>query len=171
MKRDILYVDDELENLIVFQATFDDYFNVVTADSGQEALDLLATRAFPVVVADHRMPKMTGAELFEVMRIKFPHTKRVMLTGYADSKAMLSAINQGHVFHFLKKPWEQDVVFSILVRAIEAYDMGISNMMLQDRLVAGRPLRHARPLGRAVGPRDGQPTVHAAALGVDRGGV
>ncbi len=136
MKRDILYVDDELENLIVFQATFDDYFNVVSADSGQEALDLLATRAFPVVVADHRMPKMTGAELFEVMRIKFPHTKRVMLTGYADSKAMLSAINQGHVFHFLKKPWEQDVVFSILVRAIEAYDMGISNMMLQDRLVA-----------------------------------
>jgi two-component system sensor histidine kinase/response regulator len=136
MKRDILYVDDELENLIVFQATFDDYFNVVTADSGQEALDLLATRAFPVVIADHRMPKMTGAELFEAMRIKYPHTKRVMLTGYADSKAMLSAINQGHVFHFLKKPWDQDVVFSIVVRAIEAYDMSISNMMLQDRLVA-----------------------------------
>jgi C4-dicarboxylate-specific signal transduction histidine kinase len=59
-----------------------------------------------------------------------------MLTGYADSKAMLSAINQGRVFHFLKKPWEQDVVFSILVRAVEAYDMSISNMMLQDRLVA-----------------------------------
>lgn len=136
MKRDILYVDDEVENLIVFQATFDEYFNVVTANGGQEALDLLDERAFPVVVADHRMPRMTGAELFEAMRHKYPHTKRVMLTGYADSKAMLSAINQGQVFYFLKKPWEQDVVFSILVRAIEAYDMSISNMMLQDRLVA-----------------------------------
>ena len=59
-----------------------------------------------------------------------------MLTGYADPKAMLSAINQGQVFYFIKKPWEQDDVFSILLRAIEAYDMSLSNVVLQDRLVA-----------------------------------
>jgi two-component system C4-dicarboxylate transport sensor histidine kinase DctB len=59
-----------------------------------------------------------------------------MLTGYADPKAMLSAINQGQVFYFVKKPWEQDMVFSILVRAIEAFDMSVSNILLQDRLVA-----------------------------------
>ena len=158
MKRDILYVDDEFENLIVFQATFEEYFNVVTANSGQEALDLLGTRAFPVVVADQRMPRMTGAELFEIMSHKYPHTKRVMLTGYADSKAMLSAINQGRVFHFLKKPWEQDVVFSILVRAV---DVARSPRR-------GRPLRHAGSLGRTTGPRNGQSTVHAAAVGIDR---
>jgi signal transduction histidine kinase len=136
MKRDILYVDDETENLIVFEATFDEHFNVVTATSGAEALELLAERSFPVVIADQRMPKMSGAELFEIVRSRYPHTKRVMLTGYADPKAMLSAINQGQVFYFIKKPWEQDVVFSILVRAIEAYDMSISNILLQDRLVA-----------------------------------
>lgn len=136
MKRDVLYVDDEVENLIVFQATFEDHFNVVTAESGQEALDLLAVRAFPVVVADQRMPKMSGSELFSIMRSRYPHTRRVMLTGYADSKAMLQAINQGQVFQFIKKPWEQDMVFSTLVRSIEAYDMSISNMVLQDRLVA-----------------------------------
>lgn len=136
MKRDILYVDDEMENLVVFQATFEDYFNVVTASSGQAALDLLEHHVFPVVIADQRMPKMSGAELFEIMRHKYPHTKRVMLTGYADSKAMLSAINQGQVFYFVKKPWEQDEVFSILLRAIEAYDMSLSNIALQDRLVA-----------------------------------
>jgi signal transduction histidine kinase len=136
MKRDVLYVDDEAENLIVFQASFDEYFNVVTADSAQEALALLERQAFPVVIADQRMPRMSGAELFEAMRHKYPHTKRVMLTGYADSKAMLDAINQGQVFYFIKKPWEQDQVFSTLIRAIEAYDMSISNMVLQDRLVA-----------------------------------
>ncbi len=136
MKRDVLYVDDEAENLIVFQASFDEYFNVVTADSAQEALELLERQAFPVVIADQRMPRMSGAELFEAMRHKYPHTKRVMLTGYADSKAMLDAINQGQVFYFIKKPWEQDQVFSTLIRAIEAYDMSISNMVLQDRLVA-----------------------------------
>ncbi len=136
MKRDILYVDDEAENLVVFEATFDEFFNVVTVDSGQAALELLENRAFPVVVADQRMPRMTGAELFEIMRHKHPHTRRVMLTGYADSRAMLSAINQGQVFYFIKKPWEQDVVYSTLVRAIEAYDMSLSNLTLQDRLVA-----------------------------------
>jgi response regulator RpfG family c-di-GMP phosphodiesterase len=136
MKRDVLYVDDEAENLIVFQASFDEYFNVVMADSAQEALRLLERQAFPVVIADQRMPGMSGAELFEAMRHKYPHTKRVMLTGYADSKAMLDAINQGQVFYFIKKPWEQDQVFSTLIRAIEAYDMSISNMVLQDRLIA-----------------------------------
>ena len=136
MKRDVLYVDDEAENLIVFQASFDEYFNVITAGSAHEALELLERQAFPVVIADQRMPRMSGAELFEAMRHKYPHTKRVMLTGYADSKAMLDAINQGQVFYFIKKPWEQDQVFSTLIRAIEAYDMSISNMVLQDRLVA-----------------------------------
>ena len=150
MKRDILYVDDEADNLVVFEATFDEYFNVVTAGSGQEALDLLETRAFPVVVADQRMPRMTGAELFEAMRRKHPHTKRVMLTGYADSQAMLDAINQGQVFYFIKKPWEQDVVYSTLVRAIEAYDMWLSNVALHRPAGRLRPLRHARPFGRAV---------------------
>jgi signal transduction histidine kinase len=136
MKRDILYVDDEIENLVVFEATFEDHFNIVTATSGAEALQLLDERAFPVVIADQRMPKMSGTELFEIMRRRYPHTKRIMLTGYADPKAMLSAINQGQVFYFIKKPWEQDMVFSIVVRAIEAFDLSISNIMLQDRLVA-----------------------------------
>src|SRR5262245_55278651 len=108
MKRDILYIDDEMENLIVFQATFEDHFNVVTASSGAEGLQLLEERSFPVVIADQRMPKLSGAELFEIMRRKYPHTKRIMLTGYADPKAMLSAINQGQVYYFIKKPWEQD---------------------------------------------------------------
>lgn len=136
MKRDILYVDDEMDNLVVFEATFEDEFNIVTANGGQEALEILEGRAFPVVVADQRMPFMTGAELFEQMRYRFPNTKRVMLTGYADSHAMLDSINQGQVYYFIKKPWDRDLVFSILIRAIESHDLGIANMALTDRLVA-----------------------------------
>ncbi len=136
MKRDILYVDDERDNLIVFEATFEDTFNVYTASSGRKALELLEQRPFPVVIADQRMPVMTGSELFEIMRSKYPHTKRVMLTGYADSNAMLDAINQGQVFYFVKKPWERHVILSILTRAIEAFDLSIANMALTDRLVA-----------------------------------
>jgi signal transduction histidine kinase len=78
---------------------------------------------------------MTGSQLFEIMRRKHPHTKRIMLTGYADGEAMLSAINQGQVYNFIKKPWERSIVFGLLLRAIEAYDLAVSNLALTDRLV------------------------------------
>ena len=147
MKRDILYVDDELDNLVVFEATFDTTFNVFTANSAAKALERLERQAFPVVLADQRMPGMTGAELFEVMRRKYPHTKRVMLTGYADSKAMLDAINQGQVYYFLKKPWERHDIFSVLSRAIEAYDLSVANSALTERLVA---IDRCATLGRSA---------------------
>ena len=136
MKRDILYVDDELDNLVVFEATFDEEFNVWTASSGVEALELMERRRFPVVIADQRMPNMTGAQLFERMRKLYPHTRRLMLTGYADTSAIIDAINKGQVYYFIKKPWDRDMVFSILLRAIESHDLAMSNMALTDRLVA-----------------------------------
>ena len=135
MKREVLYVDDEIDNLIVFEASFEDDFSVTTAQSGRQALELIEQKAFPIVIADQRMPEMTGSELFEIMRHKFPFTKRLMLTGYADSKAMLDAINQGQVYYFIKKPWERDFLFSTVLRAIEAYDLEVSNTALTDQLV------------------------------------
>jgi signal transduction histidine kinase len=136
MKRDILYVDDELDNLVVFEATFDEEFHVWTASSGIEALELMERHKFPVVIADQRMPHMTGAQLFERMRKLYPHTRRLMLTGYADTSAIIDAINKGQVYYFIKKPWDRDMVFSILLRAIESHDLAMSNMALTDRLVA-----------------------------------
>ena len=136
MKRDVLYVDDEQDNLVVFQATFEDDFNIVTASSGKEALELLERQSFPVIVADQRMPGMTGTEFFEQVRARYPLTRRIMLTGYADSQAMLDAINKGQVYYFIKKPWDHDLVFSTIVRALESYDLAMANMALTDRLVA-----------------------------------
>jgi two-component system sensor histidine kinase/response regulator len=147
MKRDILYVDDERDNLVVFEASFDDVYQIHVVNSARAALELLEQRPFPVVVADQRMPVMTGSELFEAMRRKHPHTKRVMLTGYADSKAMLDAINQGQVYYFIKKPWQKHEVLSVLTRAIEAYDLSIANMALTDRLVA---IDRCAALGRSA---------------------
>ncbi len=136
MKRDVLYVDDEADNLVVFEATFEESFNIWTAGSGEQALEMIEARPFPVVVADQRMPGMTGSELFEIMRRKHLHTRRVMLTGYADPQSMIDAINQGHVYYFLKKPWERHDVQSVLVRAIESYELEMSNLTLTDRLVS-----------------------------------
>lgn len=136
MKRNILYVDDEPENVIVFEAGFEDDFHIWTADSGREALELVEEVNFPVVVADQRMPEMTGVELFDIMRQRHPYTQRIILTGFIDSDAMLESINKGQVFHFVTKPWERSLLMSVLIRAVEAHDMAMANSALTDRLVA-----------------------------------
>jgi signal transduction histidine kinase len=140
MKRDLLYVDDEPDNLVVFEAAFEDDFKIWSAGSGQEALKILEERAIPVVVSDQRMPAMTGVELFAIMRRKYPHIQRIILTGYTDPEGMIDAINQGQVFHFVKKPWERPFLLSILIRAFQAHDLSVANSSLTDQLVLSERL-------------------------------
>src|SRR5690348_8049209 len=125
MKRSILYVDDELDNLLVFEAAFEDDFNIFTANSGNEAIEILERESIPVVVADQRMPGMSGAELFGIIRQRFPQTKRILLTGYTDPDDMAAAINDGQIFHFVKKPWDRNFLFSIFLRAFQSHDLEI----------------------------------------------
>lgn len=123
MKRTILYVDDEAENRIVFEAALDDRFRVLTADSVDEALSILARETVPVVVSDQRMPGKTGVDLFTILSVKYPQTRRILLTAYTEPRAMVDAINHGQVYYFLQKPWERSTIEPVLVRAIETYDL------------------------------------------------
>lgn len=134
MKRTLLYVDDEPANLLVFRMAFEDDFNVLEASSAAEALELFTTHEIPVVVADQRMPEMTGVELLHVVQRDYPYTIRMLLTGYTDPDSMMEAINKGHVYNFITKPWERDTLFVTLVRALDAYDLTISNNALIERL-------------------------------------
>jgi len=134
MKKNILYVDDERENLIVFRAAFAKHFNVIEASCAAEALDLLSHHDIPVLVADQRMPDMTGVELCEAVEKLYPHTIRMILTGYIDSDAMMDAINKGHVYNFIAKPWNRGTLLSILLRACEAYELAVSNSALLERV-------------------------------------
>jgi signal transduction histidine kinase len=147
MKRSILYVDDELDNLLVFEAAFEDHFTIFTANSGKEALEILEKDPIPVVVADQRMPGMSGAELFGAIRQRSPQTKRILLTGYTDPDDMASAINDGQIFHFVKKPWDRSFLFSIFVRAFQSYDLEIENSSLMNKLIISE---RCAILGRAM---------------------
>ena len=138
--RDLLYVDDEPDNLVVFEAAFEDDFKIWSANSGQEALAILEETPIPVVISDQRMPAMTGVELFAIMRRRYPHIQRIILTGYTDPEGMIDAINQGQVFHFVKKPWERPFLFSVLVRAFQAHDLSVANSALTDQLVLSERL-------------------------------
>ena len=85
----VLYVDDELNNLISFKAVFRIKYNVFTAISGEEAIKILSDTPINIIITDQRMPNMTGVEFLEKVIERFPDPVRILLTGYADMGAIL----------------------------------------------------------------------------------
>src|SRR3984957_15018135 len=118
-KISILYVDDELNNLVSFKAVFRIKYNVFTAISGEEAVKILRNKSINIIITDQRMPQMTGVEFLESILDEFPDPIRVLLTGYADMNAVIDAINKGKIFHYLTKPWNEEELDLTINRAYE----------------------------------------------------
>jgi len=120
-KINVLYLDDEENNLFSFKATFRLKYNVFTALRGDEALDIIRNNEIHVIITDQRMPEMTGVEFLEkVIKIK-PEPIRILLTGYTDMAAVVNAINKGKIFHYLNKPWSEEELNQTISRAYEIY--------------------------------------------------
>lgn len=134
-EQSILYVDDDHSNLVVFRSAFMDYFDVVTCMSAQEALTLCETRVFPVIIADQRMPEMKGVDFLEIVKEDYPFTIRIILTAYTDVVDVLDAINRGHVYKYITKPWRTEDVLMTLHRALEAYHLSLENHRLTEQLL------------------------------------
>jgi two-component system NtrC family sensor kinase len=131
---DVLYVDDEPENLTVFEAACADRFSVLIASSAAQALELMRSHVVCVLLADQRMPHMTGLELLERARLEFPQVVRMLVTAYADVKTAIDAINRGQVRHYLSKPWENDQLLRTLADGVEYYQMRSKLSALERRL-------------------------------------
>src|SRR5436190_1418499 len=110
----ILYVDDESANLVVFKKAFESDFLVKTCTSAQEALDILKSEHFPLVISDQRMPGMTGIELCEKLVEVSPQSIRMILTAYTETQMLLDAINRGHVQDYIVKPWKKSDLKPVL---------------------------------------------------------
>ena len=117
----VLYVDDEPENLRIFELTFRREFTILTARSGEEGLALLRAQPVALVLSDHRMPGMTGTEFLAQAAALDPKTVRIMVTAYGDVETLQSAINNGSIYRFIPKPWTPEDVRATLRRGIEAY--------------------------------------------------
>jgi DNA-binding NtrC family response regulator len=100
----LLFVDDEQRVLNSMRVMFRREFDLFLASHGAEALDIVKAKNIDVIVADHRMPKMTGVEVLSKVRALSPRTVRILLTGYADLDAVEGSINESEVFRFLTKP-------------------------------------------------------------------
>jgi signal transduction histidine kinase len=124
----ILYVDDEMNNLVGFRASFRMDYHIFIAANTQEATEHLEKNSdISIIFCDHRMPDKTGVQFFEEIRSRFPYPIRILLTGYADIESVIDAINLGNVFRYIKKPWTNTDILSAITEANKFY---ITNSML-----------------------------------------
>lgn len=119
----LLIVDDEPDILDALTLTFEEDFNVRAATTGRDAIAVLENGGAAVIIADQRMPEMTGAEFLEQASRIAPKSIRIMLTGYTDMEALIRAVNAGHLYQYVAKPWEPDELKMHVQRGLESYEM------------------------------------------------
>ncbi len=130
----VLYVDDVQANLMLFEASFGDYYEVVLADSGKKALDILKSREIHVLVSDQHMPGMTGNELLEIVAEAYPDVMRFMITAYTDYDVVVDVINRGDPYGFFNKPYNKDDVRKAIDRSMEVRNLRIHNREMLKKL-------------------------------------
>jgi DNA-binding NtrC family response regulator len=119
-KATLLFVDDEERVVNLLRMMFRATHEVHTATSGQQALEIIAAHNIHVIVSDQRMPGMLGVDLLSEVRKRSPATMRILLTGYSDLAAIVGSVNDGEVFRFINKPWDQAEIKDIIADAVEA---------------------------------------------------
>ena len=123
----ILFVDDDANLLSGLQRTLRRQFDVVTANGPEQALGTLKTQGpFGVIVSDFKMPLMNGVELLGRTAAEWPDTVRILLTGEADTKAAIAAVNEGHVYRFLTKPCPAFSLANALTAAIKQHNLAVA---------------------------------------------
>jgi len=131
----ILYVDDEVNNLTAFRATYRREFIIHTAESAAKGLEILKEHKINLILTDQRMPNMTGIEfLEEVLKIN-PDPIRILITGYADINAVIDAINKGQVYRYISKPWNDQELRLTILNAFEVYTLREENKVLTQQLL------------------------------------
>ncbi len=132
--RPILYVDDEPSNLAVFEAAFEDEYDVTVAESGAAALEILASQRVEVMITDMRMPQMNGVELLERVIERHPEVVRIVLTGYTDIESVADAVNSGRIYQYVTKPWKADEFVGVIDGALAMYKVHADTLSLNRRL-------------------------------------
>jgi CheY-like chemotaxis protein len=134
-RRTLLLVDDEPNILASLKRLLRrDAYHILTANSGQEGLDVLASNAVDVIVSDQRMPGMLGADFLRKAKLLCPQTIRIMLSGYTELQAVTDAVNEGAIFKFLTKPWEDHQLREHIAEAFRLKGIDDDNVRLNAQL-------------------------------------
>lgn len=126
----ILYIDDEKINLTNFKFLFQDDYEIFTAMSAREGLEILKLHEFQIVISDQRMPDITGTEFLSQVALLYPDSIRILLTAYTETADIIDAINIGHVYQYITKPYGEKAVKNVLQKASEIWFLKKSNQEL-----------------------------------------
>jgi response regulator RpfG family c-di-GMP phosphodiesterase len=135
-KHCLLVVDDEPDVCDSIHDLLRREFRVLKAASAAEGCGLMQTNEVHIVLTDQRMPQISGVELLTKVRVKYPRAVRMLFTGYADVEAIIAAINQGHIFRFLRKPWQPEELHAAVREAAAEYDRLVDEAEDKDKLRA-----------------------------------
>lgn len=132
----ILCVDDEANVLKSLKRLFlDEDYEILTAESGREGLAILEQRRpVQVVISDYRMPEMDGVDFFRQVHERWPDTIRIVLSGYADTAAVVAAVNEGQIYKFIPKPWNDEELKVTIAKSVERYFLVKANRKLNEEL-------------------------------------
>jgi len=134
-KESILIVDDQKAILNSLDRLLKEDYRVFLASSGAQALEILKKKKVAVILADQRMPRMTGVEFLSNSLSIQPDTIRLLITAYADIQASIAAINEGKIFYYISKPWEPEELLLIVRRAVEQFRLVKQNRQLTRQLI------------------------------------
>jgi signal transduction histidine kinase len=133
-KHSILYVDDEKSNLNIFKNTFRRRYNIFTAESGFEGLEILECNDIDLILTDQRMPEMNGVEFLKKVMVRHPKPNRILITGYTDFKALKDAVNEAKIYQYIQKPWDEEDIQLIIDSALEIFKLKEKNLLLLEKL-------------------------------------
>jgi diguanylate cyclase (GGDEF)-like protein len=168
-ERTLMLVDDEVNVLSALRRVLrQEGYRILTATSGEEALEILATQPADVVVSDQRMPGMSGAEFLGRVREIYPDTVRLVLSGFSDLEALTDAINQGSIYKFISKPWDEEALRRVLRDAFHTRELAGESQRL------GMELQHSnaelerlnQEMRRALAERTEQNSHKQTVLGI-----
>lgn len=131
----VLYVDDEVNNLTSFKAAMRRHYRVFTALSANEGMEILDKENINIIITDQRMPDTTGVQFLVKVLEKHPEPIRILLTGYADIAAVVDAVNLGHIYFYVTKPWEEQHLKNLLDKSYEVYQLREENRVLTKELL------------------------------------
>lgn len=133
MEHALLLVDDEPVLLKALERLFEDEgYQILTASSGNEALQKWDSKRVSLVISDYEMPLMNGVELLQEIKARAPHTVRIMLTGYADMDATIESINKSEVHRYVRKPWNNEELKFIVRDCLRQYETAEENKRLTE---------------------------------------
>ena len=119
----ILCVDDEPDIVSTLRRVFRKDYDVVTATSGAEGLELLKTQPFDLIISDQRMPGVTGDVLLKFAMDTQPEAIRILLTGHSDMDSLVKCVNDAGIYKYISKPWEPEMLRLTVVRALESLSL------------------------------------------------